>query len=393
MEIKKDVFYVGVSNETLRLFDVTMQTEYGTSYNSYLIKDEKNTLIDTVHEDFFEEYIKNIEKYVSIKDISYLVVNHAEPDHSGSISKLLELNPNIQIYSSQGACMNIKNICNKELNVKTVKNDEVLNTGKKNITFKLAPFLHWPDTMFSYIDDIIFTGDFLGAHYSECRILTSTIHDRDAYLKSVRFYFDVIFNPFKTYVSKGLEIVNGLLEINKNYIIAPSHGPIIDKDLNKIIEIYKEKLKKSKENKISIIYVSAYGYTKKLAEETYNYLKKKYNYKLVFIDAASEDLEYIKEEIDTSKAIFIGSPTINRDAIKPIWDTLSVVDVYINKGLPVGVFGSYGWSGEAVPMIISRLKLLGLNPIEEGVKVAFNPTKEDIKLMHKYTDKVLESVK
>ena len=391
MEIKNNIFYVGVMNATLRIFDITMKTEYGTSYNSYLIKDTKNTLIDTVPEDFFEEYISNIENVVNIKDISYLIINHSEPDHSGSICKLLLLNPNIKIYCTSPASKNINNICNKEINANVIKDDDILTIGDTILRFKLAPFLHWPDTMFTYDEKekIVFTGDFLGSHFAESRILDENIHDIDAYMKSVQFYYNSLFTPFKPFVLKGLDVLSSL-----DYsCVAPSHGPVVEYKLDAIKQIYTNSSISVKGNKVSIIYASAYGYTKKLAVTAKEYIEKNSDLLVNLIDVNNYSLEYIKEEIESSKAILIGSPTINRDAVKPIWDVLSIIDVYINKAIPVGVFGSYGWSGEAVPMIVERLKSLGLNVIDAGIKVIFNPTDDDIKLMDEYTKYVIESVK
>ena len=391
MEIKNNIFYVGVLNTTMRIFDITMRTEYGSSYNSYLIKDTKNTLIDTVPEEFFEEFISNIEKIVSIKDISYLIINHAEPDHSGSVYKLLLLNPNIQVYCTSPASMNLDNICNTPINVNVIKDDDILTIGDTILRFKPAPFLHWPDTMFTYDEKekIVFTGDFLGAHFAEPRILDENIHDIDAYMKTAQFYFTSLFSPFKPYVVKGLEILNSL-----DYTcVAPSHGPVVEYKLDALKQFYTNSSISVKGNKVSIIYASAYGYTKKLATTAKEYIENNSSLFVNLIDVNSSNLEYIKEEIESSKALLIGSPTFNRDAVKPIWDVLSIIDVYINKDVPVGVFGSYGWSGEAVPMIAQRLKSLGLNVIDAGIKVKLKPTDDDIKLMQDYTKYVIESVK
>ncbi len=391
MEIKNNIFNVGVLNASMRISDVIMKTEYGTSYNSYLIKDLKNTLIDTVHEDFFEEYIDNIEKNISIKDISYLIINHAEPDHSGCVDKLLLLNPNIQIYCTSAASKNLNNICNREINANIIKDDDILSIGETILRFKPAPFLHWPDTMFTYNEKekIVFTGDFLGAHFAEPRVLDSYIHDSDAYIKSVKHYYNVIFKPFSSYVSKGLEILNSL-----NYsCVAPTHGPVLESKLDLVKQIYTNYSLSIKGSKVSIIYASAYGYTKTLALAAKKCIESNTNLLVNFIDVNDYTLEYIQEEIESSKALLIGSPTINRDAVKPIWDVMSITDVYINKGIPAGVFGSYGWSGEAVPMLIQRLSSLGLNVIDNGIKVALKPTDEDIKSMEEYTKRVIEGVK
>jgi flavorubredoxin len=391
MEIKNNIFYVGVFDTTLKTFDITMKTEYGSTYNSYIIKDDKNVLIDTVPEEFFEEYIGNIEKIISIKEISYLILNHTEPDHSGCVNKLLLLNPNIQIYCTQAASININNICNKEIPANIIKDDDILTIGETILRFKPAPFLHWPDTMFTYDEKekIVFTGDFLGSHFIEPRLFDIYIRDTDAYIESVKYYFNMIFSPFKPFVLKGLDILSSL-----NYsCVAPSHGPILESKLEMVKQIYTNSAISMKGNKVSIIYASAYGYTEKLAIIAKDYIEKNSSLLVNLINVSKNNLDYIKEEIESSKAILIGSPTINRDAVKPIWDVMSIIDVYKNKSIPVGVFGSYGWSGEAVPMLIQRLSSLGLTVIDNGIKVKFELTDGDAKSMEDYTKYVIDTIK
>lgn len=392
MEIKNNIFYVGVSNPNLKIFDIIMETKYGTSYNSYLIKDKEITLIDTIHENFSEEYILNISKIIDIKNIKYLILNHTEPDHSGSIEKLLNINPNIKIYCSSEAHKNICNMMNKDINVNIVKNDDILDIGNKTIIFKIAQFLHWPDSIFTYVksDKVIFTGDFLGTHYTEKnKILDREISNKIGYLESAKYYYSCIFNPFKNFVKNGLNI---LKELDYEYIM-PSHGPILKENINKIIDMYINLSSIERENKISIIYASAYGYTEDLAKIAKEYIEKSNEFKVSFLDVNKYDLEYIKKEIETSKGLFIGSPTLNRDVVKPIWDVLAVIDVYLNRGLVAGIFGAYAWSGEAINMIKSRLNLLGLKVIDDGIRVKFKASQTDIIQMQEYTKKVLDEIK
>lgn len=391
MEIKNNIYYVGVLSPAQRSFDISIKTEYGTSYNSYLIKDQKNTLIDTVPEDYFDEFLTNIENYVSIKEITYLILNHTEPDHSGCVEKLLALNPNIQIYCSQAASMNINNMCNKEVPVNVVKDDDILTIGDTILRFKPAPFLHWPDTIFTYDEKekIVFTGDFLGTHFAEPRLFDLYIHESDKYIEYAKYYYDNLFRPFKPFVVKGLDILNSL-----DYsCVAPAHGPIVESKLETIKQIYTNSSISVKSNKVSIIYASAYGYTEKLAVAAKEYIEHNSTLLANLIDVTKYDLHYIREQIESSKALLIGSPTFNKDAVKPIWDVISIIDANINKGIPVGVFGSYGWSGEAVPMLIQRLSSLGLTVIDNGIKAKLNPSEEDISHMQEYTKYVIDSIK
>lgn len=390
MEIKDNVYYVGVIEPNLRTFDILMKTEYGTSYNSYLIKDEHCCLIDTVPEDYFEEYLTNIQKFVSIQDIEYLVLNHTEPDHSGSVQKLLNMNPKIKIYCTMAASKNINNICNTEIISNIIKDDDILELGNEILRFKPAPFLHWPDSMFTYLETrkIVFTGDFLGAHFANIGLFDTYVRNNDIYLKCVKHYFNCIFSPFKSYVLSGISILNTL-----DYTtICPSHGPILEEKIDTIKQIYSNSSMSLKGNKVTIIYASAYGYTKALALAAKEYIEKNSTFLVTFIDVSNYDISNIQSQIESSKAILIGSPTINRDAVKPIWDILSDINVYSNKNLVAGVFGSYGWSGEATTMIINRLNSLGIKVIDNGFKVLFKPSENDIISMQEYTKAVIESV-
>lgn len=392
MEIKKDIYYVGVINPTLRIFDIIMKTEYGTSYNAYLIKDEKNVLIETVHESFFDDYIENISSIINIEEIDYLILNHTEPDHTGSVKKLLELNPNITIVTTMAGKKFVSEICNKEFNSIVVKDGQTLNIGYRNLKFIIAPFLHWPDSMFTHIqeDKLLFSCDFLGTHYAEPKVMDRYIKYKEKYDESLINYYKAIFGPFKQYVLDGIEKIKDL-QIDT---ICTSHGPVLQKYLNEVVEKYKEwstpHIKEKK--KITIIYVSAYGYTKKLAILSKEILEKNHMQVEIF-DVIKSSMDEILESIETSCGVLVGSPTINRDALKPIWEVLTSIDAISNKGKVFGVFGSYGWSGEAVPMIKQRLESLKLEVFGEGVKVCFNPSNNDLECMEEYTQKFYEYIK
>ncbi|MCX8074727.1 MAG: FprA family A-type flavoprotein [Clostridia bacterium] len=392
IEIKDDIYYIGVLNPFLRKFDVIMDTEYGTSYNAYLVKSKHNVLIDTVHEEYFDEYIDNLSKLIKIEDISYLVLNHTEPDHSGSVKKLLELNKNIKIFCTLAASKNVQNICNENLDIEVIKDNDTLNIGDKTLKFLVSPFLHWPDTMFTYIEEsgIVFTCDFLGTHFSEPRIFDKYIKYYDEYENSFKNYYDAIFSPFKKYVLNGIEKLKNI----KYEIIAPSHGPILTKNIDNLIEKYSKWSSVDIENQITIVYASAYGYTRKIAETIKEYISNNSNYLVKVIDVGDSvvNINDLQIEIEKSKAIFIGSPTINKDAVEPLWKVLHSISAIKNRGKIVGVFGSYGWSGEAVAMIKQRLESIGMSVVNDGIKICFNPSQEDNNLIHDYTQKLLSKI-
>ncbi|HCB99628.1 MAG TPA: MBL fold metallo-hydrolase [Ruminococcaceae bacterium] len=379
--VSENVYSIGVLNPNVRISDVIVPTECGTTYNSYLIKGEKNILIDVTHPRFFDEYIENVRSVVDPSKIDYVIMNHNEPDHSGSLEKLLEVAPQAQVLSSTAGCIYLRNILNKKDGYRAVKEGETLDIGGgKELRFMMAPFLHWPDTMFTYFaaEKMIFTCDFLGAHYCEPRMIDKYIDNLGQYEKCFKTYFSAIFGPFKPYVLKGLEKLNSV----EADIVCPSHGPILTKgnQLERSKELIKEWSQPETHNKkyIPIFFCSAYGYTTHLAEKISEGIKS------VIADADVEimnvnehPLDELAGKINNNDAFLLGSPTINKNAVPPIWNLLSTVDVINIKGRHASAFGSFGWSGEAVPMLLDQLKMMKLNVFESGYTVRFVPTKED----------------
>ncbi|KRQ87253.1 Flavo-diiron protein FprA1 [Caloramator mitchellensis] len=375
IEIKKGVYWVGVKNPDLRVFDIIMTTEKGTTYNSYLIVDDKVALIDTVKDGFFDAFLRRIKSVIGDRQIDYLVVNHTEPDHSGSIKAILKEYPSIKVFGSKAALLNIKNIVNGEFNGIEAKED--LNIGKRTLKFISAPFLHWPDTIFTYDehDKMIFTCDFLGSHYcEEDEIFSDKVED---FSKEFKYYYDVIMGPFKKHVLSALDKIKNL-EFDT---VGTSHGPILRGDLKKYLDLYYEWSKPilniPKSKYALIAYVSAYGYTRDIAK-AFSEGFKDVDCEVDVVDITEIDLEELVAKAEQAKALLVGSPTINQDAVKPVWDFLSLVSPIANRGKIAMAFGSFGWSGEGVQLITDRLKGLKFNVMEPGFKVCFKPSEEDL---------------
>lgn len=351
-----------------------MTTEKGTTYNSYLIVDEKITLVDTVKDGYQDEFLNNIRSIIGDRKIDYLVVQHTEPDHSGSLKRIFEEYKDIVVYASKPALINIKEITNMDFNGVEAKGD--LKIGERTLNFISAPFLHWPDTIFTYseIDKILFTCDGFGCHYChDTSIFNDEVGD---FLYEFEYYYDVIMGPFKKYVLSALDKIKGL----DFDMICTSHGPVLRTNIQYYIKKYEEWSKAGiyQEEKSAVIaYVSAYGYTKAIAESISDGLKEN-GAKVYMYDISESDLNEIVEAIERSKALIVGSSTINQDAVKPVWDLLSLVCPITNKGKLATAFGSFGWSGEAVPLMIDRLKGLKFNTEIEPLKVKFKPSDEDI---------------
>ena len=386
-EITKGIYAVGVLNPNLRIFDIIMKTEYGTSYNAYLVKGDKVALVEAVHTRFFGDYLKNIKEIVDIDEIDYIILNHTEPDHSGALKQLLEENSNIKVITSAPGAKYIKGILNREINNQVVKDGEILDLGQgKQLKFMMAPFLHWPDSMFTYVeqDKVLFSCDFLGCHFCEPRMYDTRILYPREFEDAFSYYYDVIFGPFNQYVQKGLEKIEKLAI---DYI-CPSHGPILTEKIAWAKEKYqvwsKEEIAADKKPKVLIAYVSAYGCTRRMAEELEKAIKDTKDIRVEKVDIIHEDIMALKEKVEKADALLFGSPTINRDAVKPVWDLLSLVDVFKNKDKLCGIFGSYGWSGEAVGMLSARVKSLKLKLHEEGIKANFVPSEQELLAVYEY---------
>ncbi len=376
-ELKDNIYYIGALNPNLRVFDIIMATEYGTSYNAYLIKGEKTAVVETVHDRFSKSYFESINEITSVDKIDYVIFNHTEPDHSGSLINLLQANPSIKVVGTNAAIKNLTNITNTTFDSIVVKTGDTIDLGNDMVLeFITAPNLHWPDSMFTYLKShkTVFTCDFLGAHYCEPAITDEDIAYPDAYQGAFKNYYDAIMSPFKKFVLDGLEKLKAL----DFDMVCTSHGPVLKESISKAMEQYSEwSTLAPHEKTATIFYVSAYGYTKIMAEAFEEELNS-LGIKTKAYDIIKHDMCELVEKIESSDAILLGSPTINRDAVKPVWDILSLTDAVSNRGKPTLIFGSYGWSGEACKLLSERAKGLSLNVYEETPKVCFMPRESDI---------------
>lgn len=390
-EINKGIYWVGALDYDIRLFDVVMYTEYGTTYNSYLVKgSEKTALFETVKVKFFDEFLERLNEVSSIDEIDYIVVNHTEPDHVGSIAKILDMNPDVTIVGTAMAIKFLKEITNKSFKSIITKEGSTLELGDRTVEFIMAPFLHWPDTMYSYIKEekTLITCDSFGCHYCDEKLFNDKIEGD--FIDSYKYYFDVIIGPFKPYVLQALKKISNI-DID---IICPGHGPILRKDLDKYLELYKTWATEEKREKPSVViaYVSAYGYTEKIAEKIAEGVKSVEDLDVLLYDLVETKKDEVMNEINLANGLLLGSPTIVSDALPPIWDILTSLNPIIHKGKLAGAFGSYGWSGEAVSNIEGRFKQLRFKMPVEGLKIKFNPSDEQLKDAYEFGKKFGEAV-
>ena len=241
IKLREGIWSVGILNPALRVFDIVMESKYGTSYNAYLLTGEKNVLIETVHLDYWDEFVSNVEEVLPLEQVDYLIMNHTEPDHSGSVARLLERCPNLTVLCTTSAKKFLTAIANRALPCRVVKDGDTLDLGNKVLHFLTAPLLHWPDSMFTWdpVDRTLFTCDFLGAHVCEPTMKDTGIRPvyRNAYEGELRYYFDCIFGPFKPSVLAGLDKMPAEAEL-----VCPSHGPCLTDRIGEIEGILRREL-------------------------------------------------------------------------------------------------------------------------------------------------------
>ena len=398
-KITEDLFWVGALDPNLRIFDIIMETKFGTSYNSYLLKGSDGiALFETVKEKFFDEHLDKIRSIVNLEDINYVVVNHTEPDHAGSVEKILEYAPNATVVGSTLAIKYLSEIINKPFKSKVVKDGETLSLGNKTLKFISAPQLHWPDTMYTYVieDETLITCDSFGAHYCDERVLKSAIEDskEDDYIEAYNYYFRMIMGPFKPFMLKALDKIK---DLNLKYI-CPGHGLVLDHtNIEKFVNLYREWCQPTKREKQSIVipYVTAYGYTEEIAKEIKRGIEaSNFDVDILMYNLVTADMNEVLNEIYQCSGLLLGSPTLLSDTLPQIWTILSSLNPVIHKGLPASCFGSYGWSGEALKNINERYKQLKFNVVCEPLGIVFRPSEENLKSAYdfglEFANKVLK---
>jgi len=378
--ITEDVSWIGILDQDIITFDIVMETTHGTTYNSYFIDAEKKTLVDTAKESFRDVYLDKVRQVVNPKDISYIVVTHTEPDHSGCLKYLIELAPDAVVYGSRQAITYLQGMMNLPFRSQFVKDGDVLDLGNKKLRFIGTPNLHWPDTMYAYLEEegLLFTCDSFGSHFCEEAMFDDEVPPFD---DSFTYYFNVILRPFSHFMLKAIEKIRPL-DIR---MVLPGHGPILRstwKEKVAMAEKYAEDYianSMCSDNAILLAYISAYGYTKQMAEAIAEGISQVVNFRINLVDIEKIELGDLEELIVCSKFILIGSPTINQNTLLPVYKMFSVINPVRDRGKMAAVFGSFGWSGEAVKLIESNLRALKLNVVQEGISVRFSPDKEKYK--------------
>lgn len=391
--IKNNINWVGYIDWELETFhgdDYSIMN--GSSQNAYLIEEEKTVLIDTVWTPHKNEFVENLKSEIDLNKIDYIIVNHAECDHSGSLTELMKEIPKTPIYCSAACVKSIEGQYGKQdWNFNIVKTGDFIDIGNgKKLMFIEMKMLHWPDSMATYIteDNVLFSNDAFGQHFAVAELFNDKANQCLLWHEALKYFVNIL-NPFSMLVSKKIDEIAGLnLPID---IIAPSHGAIWRDNPMQIVEKYAQWANAYQENQITVVYDTMWEGTAKIAHKISEEIKNQSPDTVVKVfNISKQDKNEIMTEVFKSKAIAVGSPTAVNDVLASVTGWLAFLKSLKFKNKKAGAFGCYGWSGESVKILQEKLAEAGFNVIDENIKSLWNPNSEDFAKIPEFAAKLLE---
>jgi len=375
IQIKENVYWVGGIDWNIRNFHGYL-TQRGSTYNAYLIIDEKITLIDTVKHYLFDEMLERISDVIDPADIDYVISNHVEQDHSGSLPEIMEIATKATLVTSPNGEKGLKAHFQEDWNYQIVKSGDVLNIGKRNLTFVQTPMVHWPDNMVTYLpaDKILFSNDAFGQHIAS----TERFDDELALgvvLEEARKYYANIVLPYGGQVQKALGILGGL-DVE---VIATSHGLIWRSNIPAILSEYQKWSTNATEKKVVIVYDTMWNATEIIAESIRDVFEKK-GYNVRFMDLKNNHISDIMTEVITAEYICVGSPTLNNNLMPSVASFLTYLKGLAPKDRIGLAFGSYGWSGQSIGQVEQYLKDCGFETLE-NIRIQYIPEEDQLEEM------------
>ena len=390
--LKDGVYCVGVVDWNIRDFHGYI-TRRGSSYNAYLIQDEKTALVDTVKHSFAGELVENISALTSLEKIDYIIVNHVEMDHSSSLPVIAKLAKNAKIVSSvRGKEELIKHYGAEFERIETVKSGDTIKLGKKTLTFLEAPMLHWPDSMFTYLieDKILMPNDAFGQHLASAGRFDDEV-DQTVLMEEAVTYYANILMPFSPLIVKKIqEVVAMKIPID---MIAPSHGIIWRKDPMKIVNAYLDWCTgKTVKQKAIVVFDTMWGSTDKMARAiAEGIISQGVEAKLLKL-RGTDNTDIVTEIVD-AKAVLVGSPTLNNGMFPSLGTFLTYITGLKPKGKIWSFFGSYGWGGGAVKNMFKTVKEAGFEVLEPGIEAKWVPTAEELKKCFEFGQQIAQNIK
>ena len=392
VEISKNVWWVGAVDWNVRDFHGhTYKTKRGTTYNAYLVIDEKIALVDTVYGPFAGEMIERISKIIDPAKIDYVIANHVETDHSGAIPAISKICPKAKFYGTQKCKEGLQRMYYLDLDLQTVKTGDKLSLGKRTIQFVEAPMLHWPDSMFSYLveDAILLPNDAFGQHYATDVRFDDEVDQAILFQEAAKYYANILL-PLSSLVLKKLEDVKKLNIPIK--MIAPSHGIIWRKDPMKIVNAYVTWASQVTKPKAVVVYETMWGATEKMAVQIADGLIKSGIEVKVFEVNQTDRTEIIGEMLD-AKCFVFGSSTHDNDMLPNIAGFLELLKGLKPKNRITALFGSYGWAGGAIGSIEKVVKESGFEIVQAPMTLQYMPDKNDAEKCFNWGVDLAENIK
>lgn len=375
VELKKGIYWVGAIDWNVRDFH-GYSTPFGTTYNAYLILDEKNVLVDTVKAPFYLEMLGRISEIIDPAKIDIVVSNHVEMDHSGSLLQIVERIGTPMVITSERGEKGLKKHYQKSPKFKTVKNGDTISLGRRTLTFVEAPMLHWPDSMFTYIkeDQLLLPNDAFGQHLASCQRFEDEVGDE--VMKHAEKYYANILWPLAPLILKKVDqVVKMGIPID---MIAPSHGVIWRRDPSRIIEAYVKWSQGKAAKKILVIYDTMWGSTENIAKAILKGLIEEGAEARLLHLRSNHRSDIIHEMLD-AKGILLGSPTLNNGMFPTMGDFLTYMKGLRPKGKVFGLFGSHGWGGGAIKEMRRSLETEKFEIWEKELPVQYVPNSEEVK--------------
>lgn len=370
VKISEKVYWVGAIDWNIRDFH-GYSTKRGTTYNAYLILSEKPTLIDTVKKEFYGEMMERISSVIDPKKIEIIISNHSELDHSGALPQTVAAIQPSEVYVSAMGLKDLTGHFHQDLKLKVVKTGDKIDVGGDTISFVEARMLHWPDSMFSYLEkeNILFSNDVFGMHYATNKLFDDE-NDEHIWLTEAEKYYANIVLPYSDIVLRFLEQIKKMNLSPK--IIAPDHGFIWRKEPARIVELYAKWAAQTPKNRAVIVYDTMWGSTEQMARQIADGLREGGS-EVRMISMHGNDRSQAALEILNASALIIGSPVLNSQIFPTMADVLCYLKGLRKKGLIGAAFGSYGWNGAPVDSLTKMLEEMGVEIIAPAVKSPFVP--------------------
>jgi len=386
-ELKPGVFWVGAIDWHIRNFH-GYSTHKGTTYNAYLVLGEKIALVDTVKAPFYGEMLERIRNIIAPEMIDYLVINHVEMDHSGSLPLIRETLPRAEILCSPRAEEELKQHYGEEIPLKVVKTGDVLELGEKTLTFVEVPMVHWPDSMVTYVqeDMVLLPNDAFGQHMATSERFDDEL-EWEVILPELAKYYANIVMPYGAQVLKALEAVKGI-EIE---VIGPSHGLIWRKYIPQLIATYERWAKGETEKRCIIVYDTMWGSTEKMARAIYRGLMEEGVPAKIYRLSNSDKSDIVKDLLE-ARGLLLGSPTLNNGLFPAVAEFSTYIKGLRPKGRIAAVFGSYGWGAGATKTLVADLQAAGMEVVED-LQVKFVPIGEELDKCEGLGRKVAQRIK